>query len=298
MRNPDVSQDEMMIGRLDDAGLDDLIEGRDGDGPASLRELFDAIRIEAEATPPCVPSAALERYVRPPSAAPRVRRRSRRSRAAVGAAAFAGTLAGKLVLGATVAAASVGVAHFAHVIDVPGLPARPLLIVSDEGVSEGDTADDAKLPSDLIEGEGTTSGTSDTPVNGPDPASGVDTADNDESPLEDLRDLQGCEAGQDNSNRPENLGVADQAADPCDRPEAGGGGKPDGAVEGNDSGVNGDGELPPAGKKPEEQGSNGSNGQGTGGAKTSGPAAPANEGESGSNDGKGNANSEGKKPKS
>ena len=154
MRNPDVSQDEMMIGRLDDAGLDDLIEGRDGDGPASLRELFDAIRIEAEATPPCVPSAALERYVRPPSAAPRVRRRSRRSRAAVGAAAFAGTLAGKLVLGATVAAASVGVAHFAHVIDVPGLPARPLLIVSDEGVSEGDTADDAKLPSDLIEGEG------------------------------------------------------------------------------------------------------------------------------------------------
>lgn len=61
-------------------------------------------------------------------------------------AAFVGTIAGKVVIGTTVAAASVGAAHAGGVVDVPGLPEIDEPAVVDIIDDESDDADEVEDP--------------------------------------------------------------------------------------------------------------------------------------------------------
>lgn len=69
---------------------------------------------------------------------------SRRRRAAVGVAAFAATVTGKVVLGGAVAAATLGGLHAADVVDVPLLPEVPRSPAAPTTVP--DVADPVELP--------------------------------------------------------------------------------------------------------------------------------------------------------
>jgi hypothetical protein len=133
-----------------DRAADDLLTGRvpgcDGDltslavfvaavrstytqtGPRTVAATLTAI-FEAGLTPDAGDGPVDAAIPLPPAAADRpTQRTSRRRRMLTALSAFLATLTGKVVLGAAVVAASVGGAHAAGVVDVPGLPDRPSVV--------------------------------------------------------------------------------------------------------------------------------------------------------------------------
>jgi hypothetical protein len=163
MTTDDVHGDDMPHDELSDEQLAGLLDGgsTDADGHPVADALLRARR-ELGAEPAPAPGAALSEFLGvgrvtdpiPPSAfadddvidvthesdsAPR------RTPVLASLSTFLGTLAGKLLVGTTVAAASVTGAHAAGVVDVPGLPE-----IDDSAVTEtiDDPDDNRDLPAD------------------------------------------------------------------------------------------------------------------------------------------------------
>jgi hypothetical protein len=115
----------MNFSRLSDADIEALIAGEPAAGaPGQIAELVGALRSEFDATPTVGIGTALGEYIDVVdlTTTPAVTSAGRARGLGTKAAAVFGAVSVKLLLGAAVAAASVGGAHVLGVVDVPGLP--------------------------------------------------------------------------------------------------------------------------------------------------------------------------------
>ncbi len=131
MSHSDVSAGEMDDSGWSDAQLDALLDGGDVFGASGgLSSTVMAIRRLTAETSEVAPSTAVSAFLAGITpvvdltdstgrANPGPRRRLR---VVAASSAFVGTIGGKILLGAAMAAAAVGGAHATEVIDVPGLP--------------------------------------------------------------------------------------------------------------------------------------------------------------------------------
>ncbi len=125
MSRPDVLGSEMNFRRLSDADIEALIAGEPAAGtPGPVVELVSALRSEFDATPTVGVGPVLGEFIDVVDLTTMPTETSARRTAGLGtkAAAVFGALSVKMLLGAAVAAASVGGAHALGVVDVPGLP--------------------------------------------------------------------------------------------------------------------------------------------------------------------------------
>lgn len=171
MTTDDVHGDDMAHPELSDEQLAALLDSG-SDAPAG-HPVADAImraRRELGAEPVPTPGAALSEYLGvgrgtdpiPPSAADgdlfevgaAVEPSPRRIPVLASLSAFVGTITGKIVIGTTVAAASLSGAHAVGVVDIPGLPD-----IDDAAVTE--TFDDRQDDADIDDSDGSGSGDGD-----------------------------------------------------------------------------------------------------------------------------------------
>jgi hypothetical protein len=125
MSHSDVAGGEMNFNRISDADIEALIAGEPVAGaPGQLTELVGALRSEFDATPAVGVGTALGEFIDviDLTTTPTVTSAGRARGLGTKAAAVFGAVSVKILLGAAVAAASVGGAHVLGVVDVPGLP--------------------------------------------------------------------------------------------------------------------------------------------------------------------------------
>ncbi|NNF54518.1 MAG: hypothetical protein HKN03_08755 [Acidimicrobiales bacterium] len=141
MSDPSVVNSEMNPSNLSDAEIDSIISGTPVAGaPAHLSEFVALLSAEFDATPGVTPGLALADFISAPPVAPgapgagtnTVTSIFKKSTAVVGAVSF------KILLGAAAAAAGVGGAQAAGVIDLPRLGSEPtgVEIPTDPGDSQ------------------------------------------------------------------------------------------------------------------------------------------------------------------
>jgi hypothetical protein len=207
-----VSDSEMEHPDLTDAEIDELIDGRGASGVAApLAEFVAALRSEYSATPDVTAGPALAEFLDvielKPTPVAATAGSSRRNRVLAGVAAFVATTTGKIVLGTAVAAASVGGAHAAEVIDVPGLPEASTVPAF---VETNDSSGEAN-----VFGEGISEFVRDTVLTGCErgqAASALATANASEPRHDPERDHEPCRASDD---------AVDDAADAVNSSEPG-----------------------------------------------------------------------------
>lgn len=127
MNGSDVAWGEMNFRGLSDADIEALIAGEPAAGaPSQLSELVGGLRSEFDTTPAARVGTALGEFIDivDLTTTPTVAAASRPGGLGTKAVAVFGALSLKVLLGAAVAAASVGGAQALGVIDVPGLPNR------------------------------------------------------------------------------------------------------------------------------------------------------------------------------
>jgi hypothetical protein len=127
MSRSDVAGGEMNFHRLSDADIETLIAGDLAAGtPGQLTELVGALRSEFDATPTVGVGTSLGEFIDvidlTTTPTPTVTSAGRAGGLGTKAAAVFAAVSVKVLLGAAVAAASVGGAHVLGVVDVPGLP--------------------------------------------------------------------------------------------------------------------------------------------------------------------------------
>ena len=216
-----------------DADFAALAEGRTPDDFVSGVQVFvTRLRSETAGTPPIVPGLALSEFIGVSDVAPIVAsgpiESHRRKKMFAGVSAMVGTLTGKVLLGTAVAAAAVGGAQAADVVDIPGLPdpARPadvveVALVDDSAPIEAPGAEDGTA------GEEAADDADDPAVDADDPAGEANDHGQAVSDFAHETELEGCEKGQaisdlasekadDHRQNPE------KDHDPCDKddPEA------------------------------------------------------------------------------
>ena len=104
--------------------------------PARVCELVGELLAEYAATPMVEPNSSLVEFLNvaplPQTTEAVPFRPTRSNKLLTGVGAFVATTVGKMVLGTAIAAASVGGAHAANIIDVPGLPDAATEIIEAE----------------------------------------------------------------------------------------------------------------------------------------------------------------------
>jgi len=208
MTTDDVHGDDMAHPELSDEQLAALLDGN-SDAPAG-HPVADAIiraRQQLEAEPAPTPGAALSEFlgvgrVAPPipqSVAdgallefpPETDDSPRRTPVLTSLSAFIGTLTGKLLVSSTIAAASVGGAHAAGVVDIPGLPdsdppsVTETLDPDDDLLADDRDDDELAADDDSDESDGDTDGADDGE---PDDSDDSDDSDDDDSDDDDSDD--------------------------------------------------------------------------------------------------------------
>jgi hypothetical protein len=139
MSGSDVAGGEMDFRGLSDSDIEALIAGdRVAGSPGQLSELVAALRTEFDVTPTVNVGTALGEFIDvvDVTSVPAASGVGGKRRLATKAAAVFGAVSVKVMLGAAVAAASVGGAHALGVVDVPGLPdgGRSAPVQDDPGV--------------------------------------------------------------------------------------------------------------------------------------------------------------------
>jgi hypothetical protein len=190
---------------LTDAQIDALVDGQPLDGtPTAFGDFVSAIRAESAATPPVQPGndladffARVELTVSTPVALSAGPSRGKRMFAVV--SAFVATATGKLVLGTALAAATVGGAHAAGVVDVPLLPDEadePVVVEFEDDESDESVGDDETETTDETEATDETETTDEVGDDVDGPAGKPATHGQEVSDFVHETELEGCEKGQ------------------------------------------------------------------------------------------------------
>jgi hypothetical protein len=116
-------------------------------------------------------------------------------------ATFVSSITGKVVLGTAVAAASVGTAHAAHVVDLPGAPRSEAEVVVEADLTQDPAPTTSEAEADSIAAMDEADAPSDEPVDGAetDTELGGDAGENHGQIVSEFAhttELEGCERGQ------------------------------------------------------------------------------------------------------
>lgn len=171
---------------MNDERAEALLTGEDADGP--LGATLSSMRRTLSESPAPAPGAALSEFVSTDLLATYVAEASPSTNPVkerkMNISAFVGTVAGKILIGATVAAASVGGVQASGVADIPGVDVLPFVDDhSEEVVDESYDSDDES--SDSADHDETDDSSDVDHADSPDSPDSVDDADSDDDDSED-----------------------------------------------------------------------------------------------------------------
>ena len=155
----DVSPFEMDDNSLSETDIEAVLAGDQTAGPDALHDLISGLRERFEASTDVPVGAALAEFIDVVDlTTTSTHTESRRNRKMItGIGTFIATTTGKIVLGTTVAAASMGAAHAVDMVEMPGLPesSAEVIVVDNSEDSEETVPTQAHDESNAMEDEDT-----------------------------------------------------------------------------------------------------------------------------------------------